>query len=277
VEFKMLTAATAIKSGLEQLCCSTQTGLTVRDRVIELSELTIPPFAANHVFDHLQSMLTLAKAIHDMPGADRVKVDPLPRRGSSWPVRIALAGGLVCLVALLFTQPYNRIPGASANANAAAPPSGVAPGDAVRMQQLQGWHAATRDDFPAAVQRYLQQRRLSPSGHIVADFGGSGSAIDSAYLLVDTSGRKRVTMLSRGAVAYDAIFPKVDFLARIPKSTMGKIQWMSSGPPLPPDGDGLLVVQNANDPTASVVLLRHGPQTLSARPADFNKIDLATQ
>jgi hypothetical protein len=26
-----------------------------------------------------------------------------------------------------------------------------------------------------------------------------------------------------------------------------------------------------------VVLLRHGTQTLSARPADFNKIDLATQ
>ncbi|MGB8131894.1 MAG: hypothetical protein WCG81_19065 [Candidatus Angelobacter sp.] len=275
MEFKMLTAGATVRGGLEQLCCSTQTGLTVKDRVIELSELTIPPFTANHVFDHLQSMLTLAKAIHEMPGADLIKVDPLPRRGSSWPVRIALAGGLVCLVALLFTQPYNRISGASANAIPVAPPSGVAPSDAVRMQQLQGWHAATRDDFPAAVQRYLQQRRLKPLGHIVADFGGRGIAIDSAYLLIDTSGRKRVSMLEKGTVAYDAIFPKVDFLARISKSAMGKIQWMSSGPPLAPDGDGLLVVQNANDPTASVVLLRHGSQTLSARPADFNKIDLA--
>ncbi len=277
MEFKMLTAGATVRGGLEQLCCSTQTGLTVKDRVIELSELTIPPFTANHVFDHLQSMLTLAKAIHEMPGADLIKVDPLPRRGSSWPVRIALAGGLVCLVALLFTQPYNRISGASANAIPVAPPSGVAPSDAVRMQQLQGWHAATRDDFPAAVQRYLQQRRLKPLGHIVADFGGRGIAIDSAYLLIDTSGRKRVSMLEKGTVAYDAIFPKVDFLARISKSAMGKIQWMSSGPPLAPDGDGLLVVQNANDPTASVVLLRHGSQTLSARPADFNVIDLATQ
>jgi hypothetical protein len=180
-------------------------------------------------------------------------------------------------VALLFTQPYNRMPGASANANTGVQPSGVAPGDAIRMQQLLGWHAATRDDFPAAVQRYLQERRLQPQGHIVADFSGSGSAIDSAYLLIDTSGRKRVSMLAKGAVGYDALFPKVDFLARISKSAMTKIQWMSSGPPLAPDGDGLLVVQNANDPTASVVLLRHGPQTLSARPADFNKIDLATQ
>jgi hypothetical protein len=277
MEFKMLTAGAAMKSSLEQLCCSTQTGLTVTDRVIELSELTIPPFTANHVFDHLQSMLTLAKAILEMPGADLIKVDPLPRRGSSWPVRIALAGGLVCLLGLLFTQPYNRVSGASANTNALVQPSGVAPDDAIRMQQLRGWHAATRDDFPTAVQRYLQQRRLEPLGHIVADFSGPGNAIDSAYLLIDTNGRKRVSMLARGTVAYDAIFPKVDFLARISKSTMGKIQWMSSGPRLAPDGDGLLVVQNANDPTASVVLLRHGSQTLSARPADFNKIDLATQ
>ena len=276
MEFKMLTAGAAVRIGLEQLCCSTQTGLTVKDRTIELSELTIPPFTANHVFDHLQSMLTLAKAIHEMPGADLIKVDPLPRRGSSWPVRIALAGGLVCLVALLFTQPYNRMPGASANTNTVQP-SGVAPEDAARMQQLQGWQAATRDDFPASVKRYLQQHRLEPLGHIAADFSGRGNAIDSAYLLIDTSGRKRVSMLAKGTVAYDAIFPKVDFLARISKSAMTKIQWMSAGPPLAPDGDGLLVVQNANDPTASVVLLRHGSQTLSAHPADFNKIDLATQ
>ena len=125
--------------------------------------------------------------------------------------------------------------------------------------------------------RYLQQHRLEPVGHIAADFEGRGHAIDSAYLLMDASGRKRVSMLARGALAYDAIFPKVDFLARISKSAMTKIQWMSSDPPLPSDGDGLLVVQNANDPTASVVLLRHGSQTLSARPADFNKIDLAQQ
>jgi hypothetical protein len=277
MEFKMLTAGAAMKNSLEQLCCSTQTGLSIRDRSIELSELTIPPFTANHVFDHLQSMLTLAKTIQNMPGADRIKVDPLPRRGSSWPVRVALAGGLVCLVALLFTQPYNRMAGASANTGNSSPPSGIAPGDAMHMQQLQGWRAAGRDDFSLSALRVLREHRLQASGHIVGDFGGHGTTTDSAYLLLDTTGRRRVSMLTRGAVAYDAIFPKVDLLARISKSSMAKIQWMSSGPPLPADGDGLLVVQNANDPTASVVLLRHGAQTLSARPADFNKIDLATQ
>jgi hypothetical protein len=111
----------------------------------------------------------------------------------------------------------------------------------------------------------------------MADFSGRGGAPDPAYLLVDGTGRKRVSMLAKGMVAYDAIFPKVDAVARISKSAVAKIQWMSSGPQYPSDGDALLVVQNANDPTASVVLLRHGTQTLSARPADFNKIDLALQ
>ncbi|HEY1527831.1 MAG TPA: hypothetical protein VGH51_16480 [Candidatus Angelobacter sp.] len=275
-EIRMLMAGSAVKSSLEQLCCSTQTGLTVKDRAIELSELTIPPFTANHVFDHLQSMLTLAKAIEDMPGTDRIKVDPLPRQGSSWPVRIALGGGLICLVGLLFTQPYSHPQGANASVNAIAE-TGVMPADASRMQQLPGWHVARRDEFSGSALRFLREHRLEASGHIMGDFGGRGGAADSAYLLLDATGRRRVSMMAKGMVAYDAIFPRIDALARISKSSVATIQWMSSGPQYPPDGDALLVIQNANDPTGSVVLLRHGTQTLSARPKDFNNIDLASQ
>jgi hypothetical protein len=83
-------------------------------------------------------------------------------------------------------------------------------------------------------------------------------------------------MMAKGMVAYDAIFPQVEILAKISRNALAKIQWMSAAPQFPSDGDALLVVQNANDPTASVVLLRHGSQTLSAHPTDFNKIDLVT-
>ena len=274
-EIGMLTAGTTTNASLEQLCCSSQTGLSIKDRTIELSELTIPPFTANHVFDHLQSMLTLASGLAEMPGADLIKVEPLPPRGSSWPVRIALAGGLVCLVALLFAQPYSHPEGANASASLVRP-SGIAPADASRMQQLQGWHVAGTDDFSVSALRFLRERRLEPSGHIMGDFSGRGAAIDSAYFLVDATGRKRVSMMAKGMVAYDAIFPQIDVLARISRNALAKIQWMSAAPQFPSDGDALLVVQNANDPTASVVLLRHGTQTLSAHPADFNKIDLVT-
>jgi hypothetical protein len=273
MEIRILTAGTTIRASLEQLCCSTQTGLTIKDRVIELSELTIPPFTANHVFDHLQSMLMLAKGVQEMPGTDLVKVDPLPPKVNSWPVRIALAGGLACLVGLLFAQPYSH-PAVASNL---APVSGILPADAARLPQLQGWRVAKTEDFSISALRFLADHKLDPNGHIMGDFGGRGGAADSAYFLVDATGQKRVSMIAKGLVAYDAIFAHADAVALVPKSSVAKIQWMSSAPQVAPDGDALLVVQNANDPTASVVLLRHGTQTDTARPADFNKIDLTSQ
>jgi len=275
-EFKMLAALDSARAGLEQLCCSSQTGFTVKDRTMELSELTIPPFTANHVFDHLQSMLAVARSIAEMPGASQIKVEPLPHRGSSWPVRTALAGGLVCLVALLFLQPYAPASGANANAPPATPSSGITPADAARLQQLEGWHVARAEDFSAVARRLLRERDLEPSGHVHGDFSGQGGGADSAYLLVDSGGQRRVAMLARGQLAYDVILPQADFLARISKNSVAKIQWKTQAPPPAPDGDALLVVQNAGDPAASMVLLRHGAQTYSARPADFTRIDLAS-
>src|SRR5215472_15766518 len=277
MEFKMLAAGGATLGSLEQLCCSTQSGLSLKDRTMELSELTIPPFTANHVFDHLQSMLLVAKGVKEMPGTDQVKVEPLPRRGSSWPIRVALAGGLVCLIGLLFTQPYNHAAGANASVIPPAPPSGIMPADAVRLQRLQGWRVAKRDDFSDSALRVLREHNLVPAGHIMGDFDGQGSMNDSAYLLVDSTGRRRVSMLANGVVAYDAIFPRIDFLARVPNSKLTKIQWMTLAPKVAADGDALLVVQNANDPAASMVLLKHGAQTHTIRPKDFTKIDLVSE
>ncbi len=274
-ELQLLVAGDQTRAGLEQICCSTQTGFLLKDRTMELSELTVPPFTANHVFDHLQSMLVVAKSIREMPGTDLVKVEPLPERGSSWPVKIALVGGLVCLIALLFAQPYGRPAGANANAASLTAASGVMPADAARLPQLEGWHVAQAEDFSAVARRMLHENNLEPSGQIRGDFSGRGTPADSAYLLTNAAGQRRVAMLAGGQVAYDAIFPQTDFLARVSRNSVAKIQWMAQAPTFAPDGDALLVVQNASDPTASMVLLKHGPQTYSAHPADFTKIDLA--
>jgi hypothetical protein len=190
---------------------------------------------------------------------------------------VALAGGLVCLVALLFTQPYSHIAGANANPNPPGMPSGVMPADAARLQQLEGWRVVKPDDFSGSALRVLRDHNVAPSGHITADFSGRGSAADSAYLLVDSSGRRRVSMLAKGLVAYDAIFPRIDFLARVPQSSLTKIQWIVQPANFTADGDALLVVQNANDPASSLVLLRRGTQTYPARPKDFTKIDLVAE
>lgn len=260
---------------LEQLCCSSQTGLVIEDRLIQLSELTIPPFTANHVLDHLYGMSTMAKRMLDMPGAAQIKVRPLPQRGSTWTIRASLLFGLVALLALLFAQPYN-LPVAPGTTKSVVRDSGVFPADAALLQKLGGWHVAKPDDFPESAAFYLRQHGLHLSGHILGDFAGSGKYADSAYLLVDGQGHRRVAMMAGGRVVYDAIFPSADFIARIPKGSLGKIEW-STAPQFDADGDALLVVQHADDPAASLVLLRHGAQTYSARPADFSQINLGLQ
>jgi hypothetical protein len=272
-EARMCLADSTVLGGLEQLCCSTQTGLTMKGQTIQLSELTIPDFTANHVMDHLHAMATIAERLEAMPGADQIKIQPLPRLGSSWTIRITLAAGLVGLVILLFAQPYNRPSSGDRAPNAVPSGLGVLPADAAHIQKLAGWRVAGADDFSGLATRFLRERRLPVSGRVTADFTGQSGPRDSAYLLLDAAGQKRLVMLAGGVVAYDVIFPRADLIAAIPHRNLPAIEW-SAAPQFAADGDALLVIQNAEDPTQSVVLLKHGTHTYSARPADFNKIEL---
>lgn len=271
-EMRMFAGTGTVLATLEQLCCSTQAGFALQAGTLELSELTIPSFTANHVFDHVKSMRVLADRLLEMPGAAAIKIQRLEPQGSSWTVRVALAMGLVCLVALLLTQPYNR-PATQGVVKNLASDSGVAPVDAARIQQLRGWHVAAKRDLSQPAVRFLDENQVPVSGRVAADFTGQGSAVDSAYLLIDSKGQRRLSMLAGGAVAYDAIFPRLDLLARIPKESVATIKWITA-PKFGPDGDALLVVQNAENPSASLVLLRHGTQTYSGRPADFTEIEI---
>ncbi len=274
LEVRMFLGTPAALSNTEKICCSTQTGFAVKNRVMELTELTIPAFTGNHIAGHLEAMNTLAERMEDMPGASEIKVQPLPQQGSSLTIRIALALGLVALVGLLFIQPYSR-PSANANVNTTRP-SGVDPIDASRIPKLEGWHVAGPDELSGRAVVFLREHNFEIAGHTRGHFSGQPGVPDSAYLLMNEQGQQRVCMLSRGLVIYDAIFPRVDMLLRIPKKQLGKIQW-ATAPQGPSEGDGLLVIQNADDPTAGLVLLKHGQQTYSARPADFTDIDLTAQ
>jgi hypothetical protein len=275
LEVRMVLGTAEAMQSLEQLCCSSQTSVSIKGQTLELSEMSVPAFTGNHVLDHLHAMNVLASRIREMPGASTIRLQRLPPTGSGWTIRIALSLGLICLVALLFAQPY-RHSGADFSVNAGASPTGVLPADAERLQRLQGWHVAKVDDFSTSATRFLHERGLPPAGRVSADFTGRGAQDDAAYLLVNSEGQRRVSMLAGGSVAYDAIFPRVDALARIPKQSLAKIKWKTA-PQSDADGDALLVIQDADDPTASLVLLRHGTDTYSARPLNFSQIDMAAQ
>jgi hypothetical protein len=49
------------------------------------------------------------------------------------------------------------------------------------------------------------------------------------------------------------------------------VEWITA-PREAADGDGLLLVEDADDPTSSLVLLRHEKQTYAGHPANFTKI-----
>jgi len=275
MEVRMFLGTATALSNMEKICCSTQTGFAIKNRVMELTELTIPAFTGNHIATHLEAMAALAQRLEDMPGTSEIKIQPLPPQGSSLTIRIALALGLVALVGLLFIQPYNR-PSADPNVKNDVRPSGVDPIDASRISKLAGWHVAGPDELTGRAVIFLREHNLEITGHTRGNFSGQPGVPDSAYLLLNDQGQHRVCMLTRGLVIYDAIFPHVDMLLRIPKKQLGKIQWIAA-PQGPSEGDGLLVIQNADDPTAGLVLLKHGPQTYSARPADFTDIDLTAK
>lgn len=275
MELRIFTGSPAARAGLEQLCCSSHAGLTLKQRVLRLTELSIPEFAASHVLDHLESMRSLAKRLEDMPGGSEIVVSPLPPAVKSWPIRLALCFGLIALVAILLTQPYGAVE-SSSHGPSVANSSGVEPADALHMQHLQGWRVAAPNDLSETAVRFARNHGATRPGHILVDFSGSGSARDSAYLLINNEGKRRVSLLAGSGVAYDAIFPQVDLLARIPKSSFANIKWVAA-PRSAPDGDALLVIENIEDPSASLVLLKHGAQIDSARPADFTQIDLASE
>jgi hypothetical protein len=275
LEVRMFLGTAAALGTMEKICCSTQTGFAIKNRVMELTELTIPRFTGNHIASHLEAMAALAQRLEDMPGASEIKIQPLPPQGSSITIRVALALGLVALVGLLFIQPYNR-PSANASMKSNVRPSGVDAIDASRISKLAGWHVAGPDELSGRAVTFLREHNLAITGHARGNFSGQPGVPDSAYLLLNDQGEQRVCMLSQGQVIYDAIFPRVDMLVRIPRNELGKIQWITA-PQGPSEGDGLLVVQNADDPTAGLVLLKHGPRTYSARPADFTDIDLISR
>lgn len=273
-ETRMFLADRGAVANLEQLCCSRHNRLSLGSSSVQLSELTVPESTVSHVIDHLNAMAAIAERLEAMPGADQIRIQPLPRVGSSWLIRVTLVAGLVGLVLLLFAQPYHRPVAGDRESTRVPSGAGIPAADAARMQKLEGWRVAGPDDLSGLAQWFLRQHGLPASGRVTADFTGHSEPRDPAYLLINGAGQKRLVMLAGGVVVYDVIFPHADLIATIPHGNLETIEW-NAAPQFAADGDALLVVQNAEDPTQSVVLLRHGTQTYSARPADFNKIEFA--
>ncbi len=258
---------------LQRLACSQNTYLSVGRGEIELSELVIPPLdPAEHVIDHLKAMSALSTSLRSMPGAEKVKVAHIEREHHV-AARIAMViGASVALGSIFAATRVPQRPASGANETFA---SGILPADASLIREAGSWRAATPPDMDLAAVRWLHGNGLQPAGRVEGDFAGSGSPSDAAYLLVDGEGRRRLVIIAGHQNRYDAIYPYLALVARIPKTAINSIQWAErEGPPEHIVGDGVLVVRGRDDASSGIVIFLTADGIASATPVNYQQISV---
>jgi len=273
---KMLFNDKPSLSALTKLCYSRQTEFHITAGEMELIERAVPSPVSARIAESLQSMTAIARLAEQIPGAEHINVGTLPGRRVNWTFRAVLSTGLLVVIFLVWAHPGES---GTAAAYEAAPPAtipGVSPIDATQIHRLAGWHVAATEDFPQPEKPLFQNRSWEPAGYMSADFSGRGKVNDHAYLFVDGHGKRRVSLLADSVLAFDQIFDKVAVIAIVPKSKFPGLKWISA-PASEPDGDLLLVVQDASNPAANFALFRSGNQTVSGALQDFSAAEVMSQ
>lgn len=267
---RMFLAMKQVPTCLRQLACSGNSFLALAESALELSELEIPtPATANHVLEHLRSIATLGAALSEMPGADTIVVKPIEKERRLLG-RAAIIVGIVAAISLVVaaSRPRATVPKTDA---AAVEISGVPPAHASLIVGLSGWHTASSDDFDPNTLAWMRSKGATVSGLISGDFSGQGNDADAAYVLVRADGSRRVLIISNGAVRYDTRFPSLAVAARLRKSRVPGVEW--NGPaPEPINGDGILMVRNADDPKSGLVIFLSGHRLASGVPVNYQSV-----
>ena len=269
---RLFLALQTVPRAVHQLACSNGSFLAITPASVEISELQIPgESVARHVLDHLQSVATLAAALKHMPAADIVKVEPL-RKERRVVGRAAIVVGAITAVVVVIAATqrtgHRDIPVLAQTQTASL---GVLPVDATRIAGVDGWRAATPDDFDPDAAAWLRGTGAPVSGRIAGDFSGRGSDQDVAYVLVRADGVRRIVLLANGDDRYDVRYPSIALVARVPKSSLGGVHWIGPSPDNVV-GDGLLIVRNADDPSSGLVLFLANNRIVTTVPENYQAL-----
>jgi hypothetical protein len=207
-----------------------------------------------------------------MPGADQVKVEPRHRQ-RDYILRATIAAGVIAAAATLYVTAHEK-PQPDQAAQEDHPPEGISEIDATAIGNLRQWRLATTADANPAATAWLSDRDAPFSAHVALDMSGAGEKNDGAYFLVNERGDKRLVVLMHGNKVYEARFPTLSAIARVPKDAMPRIQWSGSDP-VDVQGDGLLVLRNPEDPASAVVLFYNGRSTSSVAPTNWQQVPVS--
>ncbi|MGH9603121.1 MAG: hypothetical protein ACRD24_12115 [Terriglobales bacterium] len=273
---RMMLGSKKVVQHLGKLVCSSNTFFTISTGNLELSELIIPEHnAAGHITDHLKSMGRVAQEVAAMPGAEKIKIEKI-KEPVNVPLRVAVAIGVLAAGFAVYSG-MQPLPAVRATDEGAVIPEGIPPLDVPLLKGIERplpdgrarYRLATADDFAPAGVAWLRSNRATASGRVEGDFSGTGNGRDVGYILISNEdGARRVSLIANGVNRYDATFPEIALATRVRQGVVGAIQWVGTAPGTP-DGDGLLIVRDANDRASGLILFVKGNQVISGVPQDY--------
>jgi len=146
------------------------------------------------------------------------------------------------------------------------------------------------------VASWIRGNELQLSGRVPGDYSGGRNGRDVAFLLAPaekppepgatpatppepgaapSADHRRVLLLVEGVNLYDAEYPSLVGVVRIPKDAIAGIDWGRNPPPQgAPDGDGLLLIRRRNDLASGLVMFVNQGRIVSAVPLNYTQIRL---
>jgi hypothetical protein len=262
-----------VTKDLLQLCWSGRNHISMTAQQIELIEPVLPDFAQGaHCLNQIRAMARLVARAQKLPGGRAGEVPKVERKRYLL-IRIASTiAAVVAFAALLLTG--SSPPAMPAAATVVRRETGSLPPQvASRIRSLVGWRMAEANDFGPLAVEWLRERGQTASGRLLGDFSGTANGQDVAYVLTRDDGSFRLVVLVANSIVGDVNYGHIEVAGVVRKDQFASANWVD-GRIRNPDGDGLLIVLSARDPTSGLVLFMQGGVLRSARPADYRNLNL---
>ncbi len=274
LEIEMLREPQSAVGVLTGLCCSQRTVLDITPGKLRLVEMIVPTSPLTHVINHLREIHDLSVAIQTLPGSETIKVMAIPRERSSWPLRAAIAMGvLIAAVSVMAATKDRSKPKPVAAAETTV--HGMVPADAAVIPFAADWRTADSSEMQTAFVSWVSAFGLQASSRYEFATDDTGRPDGVAYLLANGNGAMRLVALVDHRVVFDSSFSHIAGAIRVPASAIPQIQWdTTKNVRQQNSGDGILLVRNADDPHSGVVLYLQDGTLRSASPVDYRSINL---
>jgi hypothetical protein len=276
LEVSMILSSPAVQAELSKIMDS-QSYLTLENRNLELAEAVIvPDHLAARTLNCVRGLARIAAEATEVHGGSG-SVPKSPKQRTNWfRVGYLTASALIIIAVGVATALSHRAAPVQAQA-VNSTPAGIPANLGAQIPQLQGWHIAEPSEFDLDAVAWLQQQGERPSGQIATDLNDQSQ--DTVLVLKRPQGAagtnlNRVIVFIGDQKRFDAELPQVDGVGRISKDRIPSVQWRDRLSNIPPNGNGVILIQRYRDPASAIIFFTSGSRLLTAVPKDFRSLNL---